>query len=484
MNNPYNYTSPITNAADYIGRPSLRAELEAALSSPHGRGLAVSGFRRLGTTSTLHLTMHYAAEKGARCVYIDLRELSQPITSSVLSKAIRQKFDFPADERDSLDLPIDYPALIAVDEFDLIEMPHTFQVIQLLIGYTYQWHQKKKTKVDVCIGSRQTLFEIERAGPLYSPLSASFYLFRLGALSLQEAEDLVCLPSTRSGVSLTPERDRIIQFAGSIPFFLTLACHHAYTMKAQQSSSDLDQEQFDRLESRVAEEAIHTLDGLWRSMTDWQREAFLTPDYIRYRDQISDYETWQLVEGGFLTIDNRRLRHSCELLRSYAALQRSSVRARSKNTVANRGTTVFISYSHADKEWLTRLRVHLAPLDRKGLIEVWDDSKIDAGAQWRHEIEAALTRAKAAVLLISADFLASDFIHSDELPPLLKAAEEGGTVIIAIIVSPCRIMQAEALSKLKFVNAPTEPLTALAWNAQEEIFLRASLAIEEALSIL
>lgn len=78
---------------------------------------------------------------------------------------------------------------------------------------------------------------------------------------------------------------------------------------------------------------------------------------------------------------------------------------------------VFVSYSHKDKKWLNRLRVHLAPLERDGLLTVWDDTSINPGANWKKAIREALRAARVAVVLVSADFMASEFIARNELPP-------------------------------------------------------------------
>ncbi|MEU6152778.1 toll/interleukin-1 receptor domain-containing protein [Actinosynnema sp. NPDC047251] len=87
---------------------------------------------------------------------------------------------------------------------------------------------------------------------------------------------------------------------------------------------------------------------------------------------------------------------------------------------------VFVCYSHHDADWLRRVLVHLAPLERDGVVDVWSDRRIRVGDQWRVEIIKAPARARAALVLISADSLASEFINSTELPALPAAAEEGG----------------------------------------------------------
>lgn len=142
---------------------------------------------------------------------------------------------------------------------------------------------------------------------------------------------------------------------------------------------------------------------------------------------------------------------------------------------------VFVSYSHADATWLQRLRIHLKPLERQGAITLWDDTRIKPGTRWREEIRKALEHARVAVLLVTADFLASDFITMDELPPLLRAAEKRGTLILPVIIKPCRFEQTEGLCDFQAVNSPSKPLVALRSARREELFSRLSGVIEEAL---
>jgi len=138
---------------------------------------------------------------------------------------------------------------------------------------------------------------------------------------------------------------------------------------------------------------------------------------------------------------------------------------------------VFVSYSHRDSEWLNRLQIHLKDLERRGLIELWDDTKIQPGAQWRKEISDALDSARVAVLLFSADFIASDFIAQNELPPLLTAAENNGVTILPLILSPSRFEKIKSLARFQSINPPSKPLIGLPKVEQEEYLVKLSEAV-------
>lgn len=135
-------------------------------------------------------------------------------------------------------------------------------------------------------------------------------------------------------------------------------------------------------------------------------------------------------------------------------------------------TRIFVSYSHADADWLKRLQVHLKPLERAGTIEWWDDTKILPGMVWRDEIEKALAAADIGVLLVSADFLASDFVANHELPSLLAAAQNKGLTILSLIVGPSLFEHTPELSRFQAVNPPSRPLVGLSTVEQETVLLK------------
>jgi hypothetical protein len=139
---------------------------------------------------------------------------------------------------------------------------------------------------------------------------------------------------------------------------------------------------------------------------------------------------------------------------------------------------IFISYSHKDHKWLERIKVHLKPLVRNLDIVMWDDSKIKGGIKWKEEIKDAIDKSKIAILLISADFMASDFIYSNELPPLLANAQNRGTIILPIILSHSLFSEDKNLNQYQAANEPSKPLNQLTRSRQEKVLSDIALMIK------
>ena len=89
---------------------------------------------------------------------------------------------------------------------------------------------------------------------------------------------------------------------------------------------------------------------------------------------------------------------------------------------------VFISYSKQDKELRDGLLAHLRPLETKGII-TWHDRQILPGTRWDEEIRARLNAADIILLLISADFLNTDYCKNVEIPEALRRHEAGEATV-------------------------------------------------------
>ena len=98
---------------------------------------------------------------------------------------------------------------------------------------------------------------------------------------------------------------------------------------------------------------------------------------------------------------------------------------------------IFISYSHKDEVWKDRLQEQLGALALEGYFSVWDDRQIKPGDDWFAEIERALNQADVAVMLISASFLTSTFIRTEEVPKLIQRREQEGMRLIPLVIKPC-----------------------------------------------
>lgn len=130
---------------------------------------------------------------------------------------------------------------------------------------------------------------------------------------------------------------------------------------------------------------------------------------------------------------------------------------------------IFISYSHLDKHWLERFRTYIKPLTRSIQLDVWDDSKINPGENWQDAIENALEEAQIAILLVTKNFLASDFISNEELPKIFKKASNEGLIIYWLYISPC-LYEVTELTKYQAANDLTKSIDSFTEPEQDEIF--------------
>ena len=143
--------------------------------------------------------------------------------------------------------------------------------------------------------------------------------------------------------------------------------------------------------------------------------------------------------------------------------------------------SLFISYGHIDMtptNWLERLKLYLAPLRREELVDIWDDSRIKTGSQWRAEIKSGMERASAAILLVGPGFLASEFIQDHELPTLLTAAQTRGVKIYPVVVGFCAYKRS-VLEPYQSFNDPEKPLEILTIAEQNKTLNEVSLLVDK-----
>jgi hypothetical protein len=126
---------------------------------------------------------------------------------------------------------------------------------------------------------------------------------------------------------------------------------------------------------------------------------------------------------------------------------------------------VFYSYSHKDTEWRDRLSTYLAPLKRQSKIVEWYDRKIQPGADWETEISAQLESAQLIVLLISADFLASEYCFGVEVEKAFVRLKRGEVKVVPILVEPC-LWEESPFSALQIV--PRDAKAISKWGSTGE----------------
>src|SRR5438105_130932 len=126
---------------------------------------------------------------------------------------------------------------------------------------------------------------------------------------------------------------------------------------------------------------------------------------------------------------------------------------------------VFCCYARKDQSLLNELKIHLSPLQRRGLITIWSDVDIDAGAVWEEEIHKHLNTAQMILLLISPDFMASEYCYSKEMQRAMQRHEQQEAHVIPILLRPT-YWKGTPFAKLQML--PTNAKAVTSWHSEDE----------------
>jgi tetratricopeptide (TPR) repeat protein len=142
---------------------------------------------------------------------------------------------------------------------------------------------------------------------------------------------------------------------------------------------------------------------------------------------------------------------------------------------------VFCSYSHIDEALRKELEKHIKILERRSLIAVWRDRKIGAGEEWKGEIDEHLESADVILLLISPDFIASNYCYDIEMVRAMERHDSGEARVIPIFLRPVN-WKGAPFGKLQALPTDAKPVSS--WPNQDEAFVIVSEGIQRAVETL
>ncbi len=142
---------------------------------------------------------------------------------------------------------------------------------------------------------------------------------------------------------------------------------------------------------------------------------------------------------------------------------------------------VFISYAHKDEELRIELDKHLTSLKRQGIIATWQDREILPGDEWAGEIDQQLNTAQIILLLISSDFLHSDFCYSHEMQQAVSRHEAKEARVIPIILRSVE-WRDTPFGKLQALPKDAKPVTS--WEDRDEAYADVARGIKAAIEVL
>lgn len=463
MRNPFVFPDMVRDPEAFFGRKKILRDLYGKLNKLEK--CSVVGPRRIGKSSLLyHMTLpsmySLYLDKPETYVFafIDLQVVA-PLgvddflrgTVKALCQASLGRLSFPPEEygneREFLGFLEKARAeklklVLCCDEIESLNPRKGFKCDDAF--FTFLRGVLSNYDLAMVTSSQTPLSELCYTGDLpTSPFWNIFVKFPLGLMTEEEMLSLIKEPFIRSGINLTDDEIIFISdLAGPHPFFLQMACHYLFEARVTQESPDLSDvgEQFFR-------NAVDHYDHAWRKLSDKQKEGLKS--FIR-DGTLPEKTILNKLEDNAIVTDQRKISSGWK---RFIEQQDGNV-------------DVFISYSHKDEEFRDKLEKHLNILKRQSVISTWHDRKITAGTEWKGEIDKHLDTAQIILLLISADFLASDYCEI-EMKRAMERHEAGEVRVIPIILRPVDWENA-LIGKLEAL--PKDAKAVSLWKNRDEAF--------------
>jgi hypothetical protein len=492
--NPFVYGGPV-DVQHFVGRQQeVNLVFEQVTQSVPGC-VAVVGERRIGKTSL----MHYVAapdvmrrwnleEQSSIFLFVDCGAIA-PMTitgfwQDILTRLRRQlerrtRYGHHIEKIQSLlakpeirtseieflieDMQGDKLLLvILLDEFEWVvrtdaESENTTR--ELLGGLRALVNNRART-LSLIIATRRPLDEVCRdLRFMGSPFYNNFVYLHLRAFSETEANSLLEQMLKGTAVVFTaPERRLIQELAGTHPLLLQASAACIFDARREAIGAPLDRRV-------VLEKFMDLTEHQWLDMWRWSSDAEqeLLMRLARHPHDGSTVldnqpgECRALLKRGLIVADKGVYRLFSPTLRHWLleltaeSMAQGSVAPRTGVATARKRkrSMVFVSYSHKNEAEKDALLTHLRVLQKgTDCVEVWSDDDIGGGEAWEAAIEKAVARARVAILLVSADFLSSDFILKKEVPSLLARREKTGVTVIPVIARACAWKKIEWLSRM------------------------------------
>jgi hypothetical protein len=220
------------------------------------------------------------------------------------------------------------------------------------------------------------------------------------------------------------------------------------------------------------------------------RSMLKSPQLVKMKEAYKNfYELWleyrddsgfcQETEG--LYAEFPQLLVEIEILQQKIDSKSSFETKQNGNDIMNpKPKKIFVSYSHNDEKYKDELIKILIPLQDEGILQIWHDREIDPGDDWFQNIKDVMNSCDLALLLISADFLASRFIRDKELRRLFERRKEEGLRVVPIIIRHCLWKSNGTLKGIQCIPTDGKPVSS--FEDRDQVWTDVGQAIEKLLA--